>query len=400
MFKLAFSKSKYLALALVFIMLVGSNAYADIYKWRNARGVMQYSDKPPLVSFTKATRSEIINALQSKDVCTVPNILQGKINVASARTQNNAFFSGVTNSVTTNNNTQSFGALGSSNSISTMFGLYKGALIRRFTTGSTPNIANVVAPNLSAGTIAATKTQTTHTTLPSTVASNPTKVVLPAKPSVAPVTPAVASAPPKTTVAQATPSAPSASFEAPNIVQVALMPAVDISNNVSPAVGYSDLRIQPTTEQGPIQGGVFRVSCAVSHMSNDDPLVYPNQPGAAHYHTFFGNTTTNAKSDLMTFSSTGNSTCNGGIMNRSAYWVPSMIDTSSNTPIKPDGILFYYKTGDFSKMPTVTITPPPKGLRMIAGNAKATTATPRQLQQWACILVSRPQAVHHGSLTL
>ena len=77
----------------------------------------------------------------------------------------------------------------------------------------------------------------------------------------------------------------------------------------------------------------------------------------------------------MTFSSTGNSTCNGGIMNRSAYWVPSMIDTSSNTPIKPDGILFYYKTGDFSKMPTVTITPPPKGLRMIAGNAKATTAT-------------------------
>ena len=66
MFKLAFSKSKYLALALVFIMLVGSNAYADIYKWRNARGVMQYSDKPPLVSFTKATRSEIINTLQSQ----------------------------------------------------------------------------------------------------------------------------------------------------------------------------------------------------------------------------------------------------------------------------------------------------------------------------------------------
>ncbi len=105
-------------------------------------------------------------------------------------------------------------------------------------------------------------------------------------------------------------------------------------------------------------------------MINDDPLVRPNQPGTAHHHTFFGNTTTNAKSDLMTFASTGNSTCNGGIMNRSAYWVPSMIDTSTHMPIKPDGILFYYKTGDFSAMPTAIITPPPKRLRMIAGNSK------------------------------
>ena len=376
-YKLVFSQSKYLALALLFIMLMSSHAYADIYKWRNARGVMQYSDKPPIVSFTKATRSEIIDALQSKSVCTVPNILQDKINVASARTENNAFFSGITNSVT-NSNRQSLGASASSNSISTIVGRYKGALKRRFTAGSAPNIANAVASSLSAGSVAATKSRASNTTLPTTVASNPTKVVLPTIPSVAPVAPAVASASPKTIVAQTTPSAPSASIKASNIVQVALMPAVDISKNVAPAAGFSDLRIQPTTEVAPIQGGAFRISCAVSHMSNDDPLVYPNQPGAAHHHTFFGNTTTNASSDLMTLSSTGNSTCNGGIMNRSAYWVPSMIDTSSNTPIKPDSILFYYKTGDFGAAPTAIITPPPRGLRMIAGNAKATTAQAAQ----------------------
>ena len=256
MFKLAFSQSKYLAFALISMMLVSSYAYADIYKWRNARGVMQYSDKPPLVSFTKATRSEIINALQSKDVCTVPNILQEKVNVASARTENNAFFSGITNSIT-NNNRQSLGTSASSNSISTIVGRYKGALKRRFTAGSTPNIANVVAPNLSAGTITATKPRTSNTTPPTTAASNPTKIVLPTIPSVAPVTPVVASAPPKTIVAQATPSAPSASPQAPNIVQVALMPAVDTSKNVIPAIGYSDFRIQPTTEIAPIQGGAF-----------------------------------------------------------------------------------------------------------------------------------------------
>ncbi len=92
MFKLIFSQSKYIAFAVASTLLVSSNAHADVYKWCNASGVMQYSDKPPMVSFTKATRSAIINALQSKDVCTVPDILQGKINVASALTQNNAFF--------------------------------------------------------------------------------------------------------------------------------------------------------------------------------------------------------------------------------------------------------------------------------------------------------------------
>ena len=72
--------------------------------------------------------------------------------------------------------------------------------------------------------------------------------------------------------------------------------------------------------------------------------------------------------------STGNSTCNGGTMNRSAYWVPSMIDTKTNIAIKPAGALFYYKTGDFGAAPVMPITAPPKDLRMITGNAKATTA--------------------------
>ena len=162
------------------------------------------------------------------------------------------------------------------------------------------------------------------------------------------------------------------------IPPISLMPFVDITKNVMPAVGYADFRIMPTTEIAPIQGGAFRISCGVSHMGNDDPMVFPNQPGASHHHTFFGNTSTNANSDLMALSATGNSTCNGGIMNRSAYWVPSMIDTKTASPVVPDGVLFYYKTGDFSDPPTAIISPPPKGLRMIAGNSKATTAAAAQ----------------------
>ena len=149
------------------------------------------------------------------------------------------------------------------------------------------------------------------------------------------------------------------------------MPAVDISKNITPALGYSNLRIEPSSVTYPPSAGEFRVGCGVSHMSNDDPLVYPNQQGAAHHHTFFGNTSLNYKSDLMTLSSTGNSTCHGGIANRSAYWIPSVIDTATNTPIVPDDTGFYYKS---SLIDGTLIVAPPKGLRIIAGNSKATTA--------------------------
>ena len=205
-----------------------------------------------------------------------------------------------------------------------------------------------------------------------------------ASPVVKPVTKPVVSSTP---IPIATSSAPTtvATNLPPKIVQAALMPAVDISKNVPNAIGFSDLRIMPTTEQ-PLAGqnGAVRIPCTVSHMSNDDPLVYPNQPGAAHHHTFYGNTSTNAKSDLMSFASNGNSTCLGGIMNKSAYWVSSMIDTVTHTPIVPQSAIFYYKRG--YTVPAAFITAPPKGLRMIAGNSKATSeATMGQSGQYGCI---------------
>ncbi|HQN66080.1 MAG TPA: DUF1996 domain-containing protein [Methylophilus sp.] len=148
------------------------------------------------------------------------------------------------------------------------------------------------------------------------------------------------------------------------------MPAVDISKNVTPIIGASDYRISQTTEIPTLDGkvGAFRIECFVSHMSNDDPLVYPNQPGASPHKTFFGNTSVNAKSDLNNLANVGNGSCKGGIMNRSSYAVPSMIDTSTHTPIVPEKAIFYYKTGGLKPD---SITAPPKGLRMITGNANA-----------------------------
>ena len=149
-----------------------------------------------------------------------------------------------------------------------------------------------------------------------------------------------------------------------------LIPIVDITGDIKQAVGYSTLRLTPTSLVGPSTGGAFRGVCTPSHMSKDDPIVYPNQKGAAHHHTFYGNTSTNFSSDMNNLGAVGNSTCKGGLLNRSAYWVPSMINTSTNKAIVPEKSIFYYKTG---YTPGHLITVPPKGLRMIAGTSKATS---------------------------
>ena len=159
------------------------------------------------------------------------------------------------------------------------------------------------------------------------------------------------------------------------------MPKVNTALNIVPAVGYNTLRVKPTLEKPLLTGGAFRVVCTPSHMSNDDPLVFPNQPGAAHSHTFYGNTSTNYASDVGNMSATGNSTCKGGLINRSAYWTPSMIDTSIDKAIVPDKIIMYYKAG---RVPQALVVAPPKGLRILAGNPKATSSAESSKTYYTC----------------
>ena len=143
---------------------------------------------------------------------------------------------------------------------------------------------------------------------------------------------------------------------------------IDASAIPKSAAGNAFDRLQYTGEVGTASDiGQFRIPCAYSHMAFDDPIVYPGRPGAAHLHTFFGNTGTNAASTEQSIRDTGNSTCLGGTVNRTAYWVPSMIDTVTGKPIAPDFAVFYYKQG-YTLAPSSIIQPMPAGLRMIAGD--------------------------------
>lgn len=166
-----------------------------------------------------------------------------------------------------------------------------------------------------------------------------------------------------------------------------LMPVVDTSKNMIPAEGFSELRVKSSNEPLYENGneGAFRISCAPSHMNNDDPMVFPNMKNATHHHTYYGNTSVQYNSDLSKLSTTGNSTCWGGIMNRSAYWHPTLIDTKTNSPVLPEGgAIFYYKTG-YNGVPITAIAAPPTGLRMLAGNPRGTTEAQKRSTFYQCM---------------
>src|SRR6185295_4061675 len=110
----------------------------------------------------------------------------------------------------------------------------------------------------------------------------------------------------------------------------------------SAGVGTRELSMtddQPVMKDGV---GAFRSVCEFSHMNYDDPIVYPGQHGKAHLHTYFGNTSVVANSTAASLRATGNSTCRGGIINRSAYWVPALLDHLGR-PVKPEYMDVYYK---------------------------------------------------------
>lgn len=176
----------------------------------------------------------------------------------------------------------------------------------------------------------------------------------------------------------------------PAAVVLVTPPVVPIVNPpvVAMTPGYGKLPANPrqnagsgtfnsgtTSEQPayPTDGsGDFRTRCAPSHVAFDDPIVYPGQPGRSHLHQFFGNTGTSAASTTASIAGTGNSTCRGGIANRSAYWVPAMIDMRTSEVVAPDDSDFYYKTS-YRGVVNASIKPLPAGLRMIAGDPKNTT---------------------------
>ncbi|MEV6609338.1 DUF1996 domain-containing protein [Kutzneria sp. NPDC051319] len=129
----------------------------------------------------------------------------------------------------------------------------------------------------------------------------------------------------------------------------------------------------------------FQADCTITHHQPDDPIVFPNQPGASHDHTFLGNTTTNAATTLNSLlaAGTGATTCLAPD-DLSAYWFPTLYN--GNQPILSTwSQVVYYKSGilDYTK-----VQPFPQGLKFVVGDMMATQDqfqhAPGAIEGWEC----------------
>jgi hypothetical protein len=100
--------------------------------------------------------------------------------------------------------------------------------------------------------------------------------------------------------------------------------------------------------------------------------MYPGQAGKSHLHQFYGNTAAGANSSFASLRASGASTCNnmgsGTAANRSAYWMPAMLDGRGHV-VMPDYVQVYYKREPANSTACTQnrCTTIPNGVRFIQG---------------------------------
>ncbi|MFK8080805.1 MAG: DUF1996 domain-containing protein [Granulosicoccus sp.] len=152
--------------------------------------------------------------------------------------------------------------------------------------------------------------------------------------------------------------------------------------------------------------GIIRINCDFAHSSYNDPIVFPNQENAAHLHRFYGNTLVDHTTTLESLYTTGDSSCQGNTLNRSAYWIPALlapqydavtgervIDEQGEPAwhavpavVGNDDVaheVFYYSAGVDNLN---DILPAPAGLRIIAGNHMTMPGSEQDVSiaRWHC----------------
>ena len=146
------------------------------------------------------------------------------------------------------------------------------------------------------------------------------------------------------------------------------------------AVGLAGSTSQLPAAAAASNFGSMLVVCKSSHTKTDDPIVFPDQPGAAHRHDFFGNTSTDAFS--TTASLLGKPTTCSRPGDTAAYWTPTVLNNGRR--VVPDRVIAYYRTSRIRDI--ASIRPFPRGLKMIAGSATATASNPQptRITNWNC----------------
>jgi hypothetical protein len=123
------------------------------------------------------------------------------------------------------------------------------------------------------------------------------------------------------------------------------------------------------------QVGQFVLRCGYSHSLTDDPIVFPEQPGASHLHDFFGNVGTNASSTFESMLA-GETTCRVP-SDTAGYWAPAGF--MDGAQVRPSVMRIYYLGPAFGRVETI-----PAGLQMVGGNKDAQSPAENPHITWSC----------------
>jgi Domain of unknown function (DUF1996) len=129
---------------------------------------------------------------------------------------------------------------------------------------------------------------------------------------------------------------------------------------------------------------VFSVKCNITHSAADDPIVFPGLRGRSHLHDFFGNVSVNANTTTSSLVQAASSCLKGmGEVDKAGYWTPALLDGARAVRGSPDEhrIDAYYTLLGKS----APVRPIPFGLRMVAGDAKATRPQPIGIVSFDCV---------------
>lgn len=124
----------------------------------------------------------------------------------------------------------------------------------------------------------------------------------------------------------------------------------------------------------PASAHSFRVTCAESHVRNDDPIVFPGQPGRSHRHAFFGARSADARSTTRSLRRSA-TTCSDAL-DTASYWSPT-IEVSGR--MRRGALTAYYQRAGKRRAAAL-----PAGLRMIAGDMHASTPQATGVTSWQC----------------
>lgn len=142
------------------------------------------------------------------------------------------------------------------------------------------------------------------------------------------------------------------------------------------ALGLTTPERDPSSAERDLPMGVFAVVCTFSHARNDDPVVYPNRPGASHRHDFFGNTELDAYSTGDSMLGQG-TTCSRPL-DSAGYWAPTLY--AGGKRVRPKHMKIYYQSYETSG----AVETMPTGLSIIAGDREADSPQDRYRQWFSC----------------